>query len=85
MRAHVTQFYDARCAVGKNSRVVKRENLSAGKLFITNYSSQVVMGKDHTKKQHKRVSHRTAPKSNNVYLDLLVKLYTYLARMYIQA
>lgn len=41
------------------------------------------MGKDHTKKQHVRVSHRTAPKSENVYLNVLVKLYTYLARMYL--
>lgn len=40
------------------------------------------MGKDHTKKQHVRAAHRTAPKSDNVYLDVLVKLYTYLARMY---
>ncbi|RKP29041.1 60S ribosomal protein L18 [Metschnikowia bicuspidata] len=38
------------------------------------------MGRDHTKKQHKRVSQRTAPKSNNVYLNLLVRLYSYLAR-----
>lgn len=40
------------------------------------------MGIDHTSKQHKRSGHRTAPKSDNVYLKLLVKLYTFLARMY---
>lgn len=39
------------------------------------------MGIDHTSKQHKRSSHRTAPKSDNVYLKLLVKLYAFLARM----
>lgn len=39
------------------------------------------MGIDHTSKQHKRSGHRTAPKSDNVYLKLLVKLYTFLARM----
>ncbi|KAH3898710.1 60S ribosomal protein L18-B [Saccharomycodes ludwigii] len=38
------------------------------------------MGIDHTRKQHKRSGHRTAPKSDNVYLKLLVKLYTFLAR-----
>ncbi|ONH79998.1 hypothetical protein BON23_1090 [Saccharomyces cerevisiae] len=38
------------------------------------------MGIDHTSKQHKRSGHRTAPKSDNVYLKLLVKLYTFLAR-----
>ncbi|KAH7588511.1 uncharacterized protein GVI51_E01793 [Nakaseomyces glabratus] len=38
------------------------------------------MGIDHTSKQHKRVSHRTAPKSENVYLKMLVRLYTFLAR-----
>ncbi|KAG0673278.1 60S ribosomal protein L18-A [Kluyveromyces marxianus] len=38
------------------------------------------MGIDHTSKQHKRSSHRTAPKSDNVYLKLLVKLYAFLAR-----
>ncbi|EWG88665.1 Rpl18ap [Saccharomyces cerevisiae P301] len=37
------------------------------------------MGIDHTSKQHKRSGHRTAPKSDNVYLKLLVKLYTFLA------
>lgn len=40
------------------------------------------MGRDHTSKQHIRSGQRTAPKSNNVYLKLLVKLYTFLARMY---
>lgn len=40
------------------------------------------MGIDHTSKQHKRVSHRTAPKSENVYLKMLVRLYTFLARMF---
>ncbi|ODV58536.1 60S ribosomal protein eL18 [Ascoidea rubescens DSM 1968] len=38
------------------------------------------MGRDHTVKQHARSGHRTAPKSDNVYLKLLVKLYTFLAR-----
>ncbi|EGV61788.1 60S ribosomal protein L18A [Yamadazyma tenuis] len=38
------------------------------------------MGKDHFTKQHKRSGHREAPKSDNVYLKLLVKLYTFLAR-----
>ncbi|SCU97426.1 LAME_0F19636g1_1 [Lachancea meyersii CBS 8951] len=38
------------------------------------------MGIDHTTKQHQRSGHRTAPKSDNVYLKLLVKLYTFLAR-----
>lgn len=40
------------------------------------------MGRDHTSKQHARSGHRTAPKSDNVYLKLLVKLYAFLARMY---
>ncbi|RCK57814.1 60S ribosomal protein L18-B [Candida viswanathii] len=38
------------------------------------------MGRDHTTKQHARRSQRTAPKSDNVYLKLLVKLYSFLAR-----
>ncbi|AET37810.1 60S ribosomal protein eL18 Ecym_2053 [Eremothecium cymbalariae DBVPG len=38
------------------------------------------MGIDHASKQHKRSGHRTAPKSDNVYLKLLVKLYSFLAR-----
>merc|ERR1712080_432760 len=38
------------------------------------------MGKDHTTRQHARSGHRTAPKSDNVYLKLLVKLYSFLAR-----
>ncbi|KAK9458238.1 ribosomal protein L18e/L15P [Dipodascopsis uninucleata] len=38
------------------------------------------MGIDLTKKQHIKNSHRTAPKSDNVYLKLLVKLYRFLAR-----
>ncbi|CDK27891.1 unnamed protein product [Kuraishia capsulata CBS 1993] len=38
------------------------------------------MGKDHFSKQHTRVSNRQAPKSENVYLKSLVKLYTFLAR-----
>ncbi|KAI5960959.1 uncharacterized protein KGF55_004226 [Candida pseudojiufengensis] len=38
------------------------------------------MGRDHTTKQHIRSGHRTAPKSDNVYLKLLVKLYSFLAR-----
>ncbi|KAL6453104.1 RPL18 60S ribosomal protein L18 [Candida maltosa Xu316] len=38
------------------------------------------MGRDHTTKQHARDSHRSAPKSDNVYLKLLVKLYSFLAR-----
>ncbi|ODV69648.1 60S ribosomal protein L18-A [Hyphopichia burtonii NRRL Y-1933] len=38
------------------------------------------MGRDHTTKQHVRSGHRTAPKSDNVYLKLLVKLYSFLAR-----
>lgn len=40
------------------------------------------MGRDHTTKQHARSGHREAPKSDNVYLKLLVKLYSFLARMY---
>lgn len=40
------------------------------------------MGRDHTSKQHARSGHRSAPKSDNVYLKLLVKLYSFLARMY---
>ena len=32
-------------------------------------------------KHHVRSSHRKAPKSDNVYLKLLVKLYRFLARM----
>lgn len=51
---------------------------------IATFSSHVTMGKDYTKKQHVRKSNRTAPKSDNVYLGVLVKLYTYLARMYIE-
>ncbi|ODV77054.1 60S ribosomal protein L18-A [Suhomyces tanzawaensis NRRL Y-17324] len=38
------------------------------------------MGRDHTTKQHARSGHREAPKSDNVYLKLLVKLYAFLAR-----
>lgn len=39
------------------------------------------MGIDHYTKQHKRSGHRTAPKSDNAYLKMLVKLYSFLARM----
>ncbi|ESX01895.1 hypothetical protein KL918_004868 [Ogataea parapolymorpha] len=38
------------------------------------------MGRDHTSKQHIRSGHRKAPKSENVYLKSLVKLYSFLAR-----
>uniref|UniRef100_A0A060TIS7 ARAD1D40568p n=1 Tax=Blastobotrys adeninivorans TaxID=409370 RepID=A0A060TIS7_BLAAD len=38
------------------------------------------MGKDHFSKQHDRKGQRDAPKSDNVYLKLLVKLYRFLAR-----
>ncbi|ODV85334.1 hypothetical protein CANARDRAFT_207773 [[Candida] arabinofermentans NRRL YB-2248] len=38
------------------------------------------MGRDHTTKQHARSGHRQAPKSENVYLKSLVKLYSFLAR-----
>ncbi|GAV52821.1 hypothetical protein ZYGR_0AI01030 [Zygosaccharomyces rouxii] len=38
------------------------------------------MGVDHTHKQHKKSGNRTAPKSDNVYLKLLVQLYSFLAR-----
>ncbi|KAH3682022.1 hypothetical protein WICPIJ_007014 [Wickerhamomyces pijperi] len=38
------------------------------------------MGRDHHTKQHARSGHREAPKSDNVYLKLLVKLYSFLAR-----
>ena len=34
-------------------------------------------------KHHVRGTHRKAPKSDNVYLKLLVKLYRFLARKYI--
>ncbi|KAF3990108.1 hypothetical protein FT663_01480 [Candidozyma haemuli var. vulneris] len=37
------------------------------------------MGKDHVTKQHVKRSQRSAPKSDNAYLKVLVKLYTYLA------
>lgn len=40
------------------------------------------MGRDHTTKQHARSSHRQAPKSDNVYLKMLVKLYAFLASKY---
>lgn len=40
------------------------------------------MGIDHTSKQHQRSGHRAAPKSENVYLKMLVKLYSFLASMY---
>lgn len=40
------------------------------------------MGRDHFTKQHARSGHREAPKSDNVYLKLLVKLYSFLAREY---
>ena len=40
------------------------------------------MGRDHTTKQHARSGHREAPKSNNIYLKMLVKLYTFLASKY---
>lgn len=33
-------------------------------------------------RHHVRDSHRKAPKSDNVYLKLLVKLYRFLARKY---
>ncbi|KAG5368443.1 60S ribosomal protein [Yarrowia sp. C11] len=38
------------------------------------------MGKDSFTKKHQKHSNRTAPKSENVYLTLLVKLYRFLAR-----
>lgn len=38
------------------------------------------MGKDSFSKEHVRSGHREAPKSDNVYLQLLVKLYRFLAR-----
>lgn len=38
------------------------------------------MGIDSTRKQHARSGHRSAPKSENVYLKLIVKLYRFLAR-----
>ncbi|KAK9379549.1 60S ribosomal protein eL18 [Kockiozyma suomiensis] len=38
------------------------------------------MGIDLLKKQHVKSSHRAAPKSDNAYLKLLVKLYRFLAR-----
>ncbi|ODV96277.1 hypothetical protein PACTADRAFT_67623 [Pachysolen tannophilus NRRL Y-2460] len=38
------------------------------------------MGRDHYTKQHARSGHREAPKSDNVYLRSLVKLYAFLAR-----
>lgn len=38
------------------------------------------MGVDHFSKPHERSSHREAPKSENPYLRLLVKLYRFLAR-----
>jgi large subunit ribosomal protein L18e len=38
------------------------------------------MGKDKFTKEHARSGHREAPKSENVYLQLLVKLYRFLAR-----
>ncbi|PSK39889.1 60S ribosomal protein L18-A [Candidozyma pseudohaemuli] len=39
------------------------------------------MGKDHVTKQHVKRSQRSAPKSDNAYLKVLVRLYTYLARI----
>jgi hypothetical protein len=36
------------------------------------------------RKHHERSTHRKAPKSDNVYLKLLVKLYRFLARKFIQ-
>lgn len=41
------------------------------------------MGRDHFTKPHARATQRRAPKSDNVYLKSLVKLYSFLARMYI--
>ncbi|KAG0678584.1 60S ribosomal protein L18A [Pichia californica] len=38
------------------------------------------MGRDHFSKPHEKSSHRTSPKSDNVYLASLVKLYSFLAR-----
>ncbi|GMM45924.1 ribosomal 60S subunit protein L18B [Pichia kluyveri] len=38
------------------------------------------MGRDHFKKPHEKSSHRSAPKSDNVYLASLSKLYSFLAR-----
>jgi large subunit ribosomal protein L18e len=35
-------------------------------------------------RHHVRDSHRKAPKSDNVYLKLLVKLYRFLAREFLQ-
>ena len=43
------------------------------------FPSQVKMGID-LDRHHVRDSHRKAPKSDNVYLKLLVKLYRFLAR-----
>lgn len=50
------------------------------KFFLSSYKNNK-MGRDHTSKQHARSGHRQAPKSDNVYLKLLVKLYSFLARM----
>jgi large subunit ribosomal protein L18e len=38
------------------------------------------MGVDQVKKHHQKLRQRSAPKSNDVYLQLLVKLYRFLAR-----
>ncbi|CAP61666.1 uncharacterized protein PODANS_4_2390 [Podospora anserina S mat+] len=47
--------------------------------FVANPRVTVKMGID-LRKHHERSTHRKAPKSDNVYLKLLVKLYRFLAR-----
>lgn len=52
--------------------------ISLCSLFI--FDKSFTMGKDSFTKKHQKHSNRTAPKSENVYLTLLVKLYRFLAR-----
>lgn len=49
-----------------------------GGFHVANSSTSLGIDLD---KHHVRSSHRKAPKSDNVYLKLLVKLYRFLARM----
>lgn len=60
-----------------------RQGFALAHKIFTFFSNFITMGKDHTTKQHARSGHRTAPKSDNVYLKLLVKLYSFLARKYL--
>lgn len=48
---------------------------------LRNYADHVQIAGIDLDRHHVRSSHRKAPKSDNVYLQVLVKLYRFLARM----